>query len=191
MLDPVSSSPSPRQASSRWLADLRARLMPFVKFGVVGTFGLMWDTATVYGFRALLGLTGATILAYFVAATMNWLLNRHWTFRHVVHADHPLVQWARFLMANSLGFVLNRGMVFTLFLTVPLCRTIPFLALAAGSLTGLFANFTLSHRVVFRHRQATAPTPSDPEFQSAPERPACQNAASSFTAVRNSDSSIG
>nr|WP_246375544.1 GtrA family protein [Gluconacetobacter takamatsuzukensis] len=113
----------------------------------------MWDTLAVYGLRPLLGLTGATVLAYFIAASMNWLANRLWTFRHIVHADRPLVQWARFLAACSLGFVMNRGMVFTLFLLVPLCRTMPFLALAAGALAGLAANFTLSHRMVFRHRK--------------------------------------
>jgi putative flippase GtrA len=180
------SSPSPASTAPAMAGGLRARIVPFMKFGIVGTMGLMWDTLTVYGFRALLGLSGATVLAYFVAASMNWLVNRHWTFRHVVHADRPLTQWARFMMANSLGFVMNRGMVFALFLLVPLCRAIPFLALAAGSLAGLSANFTLSRRVVFRHRQA-APD----EGQSIPDRPAYQNAASSFTAVRNSDSSAG
>lgn len=152
----------------------RARLVPFVKFGMVGTLGLGWDTASVYGLRPLIGLTGATIAAYFIAATLNWLLNRHWTFRHVAHADPVLVQWARFLLANALGFVLNRGMVFTLFMTVPICRTIPALALAAGSLAGLFANFNLSRRVVFRHRpDAPAPDALVPEVL-APDAPAGQ-----------------
>jgi putative flippase GtrA len=164
MSDPASPAlPAPHQPPPRTVARLHARLMPLVKFGVVGVFGLMWDTATVYGFRGLAGLPAATVLAYFVAATMNWLLNRHWTFRHIAHADSRLVQWARFLMANSLGFVLNRGMVFTLFLTVPLCRSIPFLALAAGSLAGLLANFNLSRRMVFRHRHAPAPVESIPD----------------------------
>nr|WP_246387205.1 GtrA family protein [Gluconacetobacter sacchari] len=135
---------------------MRARIVPFVKFGIVGGMGLMWDTLAVYGLRPLLGLSAAAVLAYFIAATMNWLANRLWTFRHVVHADRPLVQWARYLMANALGFVLNRGMVFTLFLLVPPCRTFPVLALAAGALAGLAANFTLSHRVVFRHRRTDA-----------------------------------
>lgn len=148
------SCPSPANTTSPGgTGGPRVRIVPFLKFGMVGVTGLMWDTLAVYGFRPLLGLTGATLLAYFIAASMNWLANRLWTFRHVVHADRPLVQWARFLMANSLGFVMNRGMVFTLFLVAPLCRTIPVLALAAGSLTGLVANFTLSHRMVFRHRQ--------------------------------------
>ncbi|MFW7266959.1 GtrA family protein [Gluconacetobacter sp. Hr-1-5] len=148
------SRPSPADVPSPGVrGDLRARIGPFLKFGIVGTTGLIWDTLAVYGFRPVLGLTGATVLAYFIAASMNWLVNRLWTFRHVVHADRPLVQWVRFLLASSLGFVMNRGMVFALFLLFPLCRAVPVLALAAGALAGLAANFTLSHRLVFRHRQ--------------------------------------
>ncbi len=148
------SRPSPADAPRPGAkGDLRARIWPFLKFGIVGTTGLVWDTLAVYGFRPLLGLAGATVLAYFIAASMNWLMNRLWTFRHVVHADRPLVQWARFLLASSVGFIMNRGVVFTLFLLFPLCRAFPVLALAAGALAGLAANFTLSHRMVFRHRQ--------------------------------------
>ncbi|MBB2201255.1 GtrA family protein [Gluconacetobacter tumulisoli] len=179
----VASEPVPRAIAS---PDSRTRIAQFLKFGIVGGFGLMWDTLTLYASRPILGLAGATLVAYFVAATMNWLMNRHWTFRHVRHADGTLVQWFRFLMANSCGFALNRGTVFTLFVTVPLCRAIPFLALAAGSLAGMFANFNLSRRLVFRH-QATDLAP----YHSGPDCPASQNAASSLTDVRNSDSSIG
>lgn len=132
---------------------LRAQIVPLLKFGIVGGTGLIWDTLAVYGFRPLLGLTGATVLAYFIAASLNWLVNRLWTFRHVVHSDRKLVQWARFLMANSLGFIMNRGMVFALFMLFPLCRAVPVLALVAGAFAGLAANFTLSRRMVFRHRQ--------------------------------------
>ncbi|MCX2559981.1 GtrA family protein [Acetobacter farinalis] len=126
-----------------------ARLL---KFGIVGSLGLVWDSATVYALRPLLGLTVATLVAYFVAATLNWALNRLWTFKGAGAHDHPVLQWLRFLLANSFGFLLNRGTVYTLFYTVPLCVTYPVLALAAGSLAGLFANFNLSQKMVFREK---------------------------------------
>ncbi len=124
-------------------------LAQFLRFGTVGTFGFLVDTATVYASRGTLGLYGAGLLAFFVAASANWALNRVWTFRGLsTGAVHR--QWAKFLAANSLGFVLNRGAYFTLVTVSVLCAANPVIAVAAGSITGMFANFTLSRRLVFR-----------------------------------------
>ena len=121
----------------------------FLRFGTVGAFGFVVDTATVYATRGMLGLYGAGILAFLVAATANWALNRVWTFRgQGSGAAHR--QWAMFLAANSLGFVLNRGAYFILVTISTLCAANPVLAVGAGSITGMFANFTLSRRIVFR-----------------------------------------
>ena len=71
----------------------------FTRFGAVGRVGCVVDTATVYGLRGALGLYGAGIVAYFIAATVNWLLNRVWTFRG--QGSGPAhQQWARFLGSN-------------------------------------------------------------------------------------------
>ena len=121
----------------------------FLRFGVVGTIGFVIDTATVYATRAALGLYGAGVLAFFVAATANWALNRAWTFRgHGGGAAHR--QWALFLAANGLGFVLNRGTSAGLVTVSPFVATNPVIAVAAGSRVGLYSNFSLSRRVVFR-----------------------------------------
>ncbi|MBS1016858.1 GtrA family protein [Acetobacter persici] len=152
-------SPSPSPAPSRPDAKApvapdasRAKLLRLFKFATVGGLGLVWDSGTVYALRPLIGLTAATLVAYFVAATLNWMLNRIWTFKGAGQHDHPVLQWLRFLLANSLGFLLNRGTVYTLFYTVPLCVAYPVLALAAGSLAGMFANFNLSQKMVFREK---------------------------------------
>lgn len=124
-------------------------LAQFLRFGTVGTFGFLIDTATVYASRGALGLYGAGVLAFFVAASANWALNRVWTFRGLGTAA-PHRQWAMFLAANSVGFVLNRGAYFILVTVSTLCAANPVLAVGAGSITGMFANFTLSRRIVFR-----------------------------------------
>ena len=68
----------------------------FIRFGVVGTLGFCWDTATVYATKNHFGLYVAGTLGFFVAATVNWAFNRWWTFRHRAHiAAH--VQWLKFL----------------------------------------------------------------------------------------------
>ncbi len=122
----------------------------FLRFGIVGALGFMWDWLTVHTMRNVIGLTGALILAYFVAASMNWLMNRLWTFRGTGSAGSMLRQWGTFLAANSLGFLLNRGTALILVNTVAICNTHTVLALIAGTLAGMFSNFTMSRRLVFR-----------------------------------------
>ncbi|AHK71781.1 hypothetical protein GLS_c19070 [Gluconobacter oxydans DSM 3504] len=130
----------------------------FLRFGTVGAFGFLVDWGTVSVLRVPAGLIAATLIAYFVAATGNWCLNRIWTFRlSAAENQHMVLQWLRFLLANSFGFLLNRGMVFLLYATVPLTVNYPELALAAGALCGMVANFNLSRRLVFR-----AQTPETP-----------------------------
>lgn len=121
----------------------------FLQFGAVGAFGLVLDTATVYALRGSMGLYGAGLVAYLVAASGNWLLNRWWTFRG--RGSGPAHrQWMRFLGANLLGFVLNRGTYALLVTLVPLCAAQPVFATSAGAVAGLMINFTLSRAIVFR-----------------------------------------
>lgn len=124
--------------------------MQFLKFGTVGAFGFLWDASTVYALRPFIGFVAATFAAYFIAATMNWVLNRLWTFRGRGNQDSLFRQWLNFLGANGFGFVLNRSTVFALAWSIPFCLAYPVVALAAGSLAGMCANFTLSRRLVFR-----------------------------------------
>ena len=139
--------PAPfRQAAT---AARLAVLAQFLRFGLVGLVGFAFDTATVYALRFWLGLYGAGLSSYFVAGTVTWGLNRAWTFRGLgsgpVHR-----QWALFLAANLLGFILNRGTYAALIAFLPLARAYPVLAVFAGAVAGMFSNFALSRRLVFR-----------------------------------------
>jgi putative flippase GtrA len=126
-----------------------ALLRQFLQFGTVGAVGFVADAGTVYGLRSSVGLYLAGAIAYVVAATVNWLLNRIWTFRG--RGSGPMHrQWAMFLAANGLGFVLNRGTYFILITVSPLCVQYPVLAIAAGVAMGMVLNFHLSRTLVFR-----------------------------------------
>ena len=134
------------------LVDLLARTgisADLLRFGVVGVIGLMVDTTTVYSLRAPLGLYAAGVCGFMVAATANWAMNRLWTFRHRVHAAAHK-QWLRYLGANLIGFVVNRGLFFVLITISPVCHAQPILAIAAGALAGLLFNFLLSRKFVFQ-----------------------------------------
>lgn len=122
----------------------------FLRFGTVGSLGFLVDCASVTLLRPLLGLTLATVSAYFIAASGNWVLNRLWTFRESSPDQNLFAQWLRFLSANSIGFLLNRGAVFSLYALSPLTRHHPAIALAIGAACGMVANFNLSRRLVFQ-----------------------------------------
>jgi len=126
-----------------------ALLAQFLAFGCVGAVGMVIDTITVYSLRASLGLYGAGAVAYVTAATGNWALNRIWTFRGA-NAGPAHVQWARFLVANAFGFVLNRGTYALLVTFVAACAQEPFYAIFAGGVVGMFLNFSLSRSMVFK-----------------------------------------
>ncbi len=130
-------------------AERVAMLAQFVKFGGVGLIGLVIDTGSVYALRGSLGLYGAGLVAYVAAASGNWVLNRVWTFRGRGSgpAHH---QWGRFMAVNLVGFALNRGAYALLVTFVAVAARQPVIATSAGAIAGMFVNFYLSRRVVFR-----------------------------------------
>ena len=122
----------------------------FVKFGTVGAFGFLADTAIVYSLRGVVGVYAAGMISYLVVASINWALNRAWTFRGRGAGAPRHRQWAKFMVANLLGLVLNRGTYVALIASFPLVHAQPVIAIAAGAVAGMFVNFGLSRQVVFR-----------------------------------------
>ena len=125
-------------------------LVQFLMFGVVGLIGFVIDTATVYSLWHIAGLYVAGFAGFFTAATGTWICNRLWTFRRVARTDPWYVQWVRFLAANFGGFLINRGVYVLLITFVDVAARQPIIAVAAGALAGMFLNFNLSRKVVFR-----------------------------------------
>ena len=129
----------------------RRLLAEFLRFGIVGASGFVVDTAVVYAVRGQLGLYGAGLVSYVVAATWTWAFNRIWTYRG--QGEGPAWrQWLRWMGVNLSGFVCNRGLYAALIAFSVTCRAYPVLAVAAGSVAGMFANFALSRRFVFGAR---------------------------------------
>lgn len=135
----------------RWLPPRLATIASqFLRFGSVGFVGFLFDAGTVYGTKEMIGLYGAGVLAYFVAATVTWWLNRIWTFRGLGGGGSIVRQWATFMSANFVGFLCNRGVYMLLITFSPLCQRHPVLAVMGGIPAGMLFNFQLSRRVVFR-----------------------------------------
>ena len=139
--------PSPAR---RVVTQARLRLLAqLATFACVGLVGLAVDTAIVYALRAAVGLYAAGLVSYLAAATTTWILNRNITFRG--RGSGPVhVQWGLFLLANLLGFVLNRGTYAALVTWSALAAANPVIATASGAVAGMVVNFTLSRKFVFR-----------------------------------------
>lgn len=136
---------------TRLLGTERAALaQEFLRFGVVGAIGFLVDSGVLYTAIALgAGLYLGRAISYVAAATATWALNRIWTFRG--RGSGPVHrQWALFVMVNLVGFTLNYGTYAILVATVPVVAAHPILGVAAGSIAGMFTNFILSRRLVFR-----------------------------------------
>jgi putative flippase GtrA len=130
---------------------MRATIEQFLRFGVVGTVGFLVDSAVLLGMMALgLGPYGGRVLSYIAAASATFALNRAWTFRDA-RRDAPVArQWGRFLALNLVGFAANYGTYAALVASLPAVAQYPVLGVAAGSLAGMFINFGLSRRFVFK-----------------------------------------
>lgn len=121
----------------------------FMRFGTVGAMGFVVDFATVSALKGMFGPFWAGYLAFPIAASFTWAVNRIWTFRG--QGSGPVHrQWAKFLATNAIGFVLNRGTYTLAILLVPFAAAHLVVALFAGTLAGMFVNFHLSRKVVFK-----------------------------------------
>lgn len=132
----------------------------FLRFAMVGGAGFFVDEGVLALMRNLFGLDplSGRAVSILCAMTFTWWGNRTITFH--AHAARGLSamagEWARYVMANSLGALLNYGTFAALIHFAPAPFDNPYLATAIGVGIGMVSNFTLSRFVVFRahHRDA-------------------------------------
>ncbi len=121
------------------------------KFAVAGTAGFLVDAGLVALLNQEYGISPifSQCIAFSVAVIVTWLVNRHWTF--VKRADKRwLREFWKYLAANSVGAAVNNGVYIILTLAVTTFSNFPELAVAAGSLTGMFFNYFSSRFLIFR-----------------------------------------
>ncbi|MBV9330047.1 MAG: GtrA family protein [Alphaproteobacteria bacterium] len=125
----------------------------FVRFAFVGTLGFATDSAVLFVFHRLLGFDpySARAISIFVAMNVTWYGNRYVTFRDR-RARRPgaiVSEWARFLLTNALGAVINYGVYAAIVRFAPPPFDSPYVGLVAGVAAGLSFNFFFSKRLVF------------------------------------------
>ncbi|WP_051554065.1 GtrA family protein [Desulfobulbus elongatus] len=126
----------------------RALLRQLGRFSLVGVAGFVVNAGLVEILVGFVGPVWAQGIAFPAAATATWWMNRRYTFGASNLAVHR--EWLRYVLANSLGWLLNNGTYLLLVFIFPAAAVHPALAVAGGSLAGLSANFVLSRRMVFR-----------------------------------------
>ena len=125
---------------------------PAFRFALVGGSGFIVDvTVFLLLFEVMkLDLLAARALAFVVAATSNWWLNRAFTFVGTPTSSSKSKQWLRFIISASLSAVPNLGIFWLLAGLLPESLASILLAMIAGILVGYWCNYQLAKSWVFR-----------------------------------------
>ncbi len=123
-----------------------------ILFALAGCAGFIVDATTVVLLRHWTGLdlVSAKGVGFSLAVTVTWALNRRFAFAQ--RAESPLFQeWLRYVWANGLGGLVNNGVYLVAVFGFEDLAQHPALAVALGSLAGMFFNYATSNWWVFRH----------------------------------------
>ncbi|MCC4300242.1 GtrA family protein [Aurantimonas coralicida] len=134
---------SAKQAESR-----RALLVQMGRFALVGVAGFAINALIVHLVVPTIGPIWAQAIAFPVAVTATWWLNRRYTF----DPSHKgwLAEWAQYVGANVLGWLATNLTYLMLIVTMSYLYDRPLIALAVGAAAGMGLNFVASRRLVFR-----------------------------------------
>ena len=141
---------SPKSFISR-LSPLLLKHNQLLRFGIVGAVGFVIDSTVLYiaiylfGFGYYIG----RLLSYLCASTFTWYLQRIFTFK-VPHTNARFKELINFQIMNSFGGGANYLIYVLLITSHSEFRAHPIMAVAVGALAGLFINYHLSKKVVFR-----------------------------------------
>jgi putative flippase GtrA len=136
------------------VAELARRIAAsrFLRFALVGIGGFVVDEAVLAAMTRMIHLDpySGRAVSFVCAVTFTWWGNRMLTFHDRAAQKGLLAEWAKFFAANALGGAVNYGTYAALVAFASRPFGIPFVALAAGAIAGLFLNFAMSHIFVFR-----------------------------------------
>jgi len=141
-----------QETASMILRRERPLLPQFWRFCLVGVAAFVVNAGLVEILVHVLGPVRSQMVAFPVAATAAWWLNRQYTFGASGLAPHR--EWLQYVLANAAGWLINNGIYLVMVVHCSLAYAHPFIAVAAGSISGLAANFFLSRRMVFKRNSA-------------------------------------
>jgi putative flippase GtrA len=127
---------------------MRKGARQFGSFAVAGSLGFLVDVAVLYCAAALgSGWIAGRLLSFLAAATSTWQFNRRFTF---AATKSPWREWRLYVTSMAAGMLVN-FLAYSLALALlPGAWWRPALAVACGSLAGMFVNFASAKRFVFK-----------------------------------------
>lgn len=116
------------------------------RFCVVGTVGFVVDSGATVALVRAAGFDVMTgrVLAFVVAATVTWQLNRRYTFRSTAGAS----SWLLYVALTSVGGLINLGTYRAWIAIAGSSATQIVAGIAVGSLVALAFNFVASRRIL-------------------------------------------
>ena len=110
--------------------------------------GFLINAGIIQISTAFTGPVYAQILAFPVAVSVTWWLNRKYTFGASAKAWHA--EWVRYIVANAVGWCVINGVYFFLIIKNQFFFMHPLYAISIGAVAGIFVNFSCSKWLVFR-----------------------------------------
>ena len=122
-----------------------------VLFTISGVLGFGVDALTLYTIMTLgnsfyIGRT----LSFISAASFTWWFNRRYTFSASSSNAPSWNEWLRFLIAMSIGGMVNYFSSIWSYQSFELVRDLPILALALGAIAGMAINFFSARAVLYK-----------------------------------------
>ncbi|MGB3071138.1 MAG: GtrA family protein [Ottowia sp.] len=121
-------------------------------FGVAGVLGLLVDIAVLTVLRNPLGVYAARAASFIAAASMTWLINRHFSFAGRSAATSLWREYLRYLGLMLGGGLINLATYAVLawrFAQTPLWLAA---YVAAGSVAGMAFNYVGASKWLYRHK---------------------------------------
>lgn len=123
-----------------------------VWFVVAGSLAFLVDAAVLALLRNSLGVYGARVVSFWLAATLTWLINRRLSFAGRRPSGSVIREYLQYLALMLGGGSVNLAVYSTLawqFAHTPLLLT---LYVAAGTLAGMCVNYLGMSRFLYRDR---------------------------------------
>ncbi|USD64247.1 GtrA family protein [Vibrio sp. SCSIO 43136] len=126
-----------------------------VKFAFVGGVGFLVDLAVFSFFLEWVELETfvARVIAFICAATATWFGNRTLTFSDR-EKESKRTQWRKSLMAACMSALPNLLVFKLIIIGFGEQGLMPYIALVAGILVGMFSNYFLSSKWVFADKKS-------------------------------------
>lgn len=117
----------------------------FAVFGIIGFFvdaGVLDILVNYFRFNPYSG----RIISFSAAATTTWILNRHFTFQR--RDKHSIREWGQYVLLMIIGGLINYGIYSVIVWSVSPTRQNLYLAVAIGSVCGMFINFISARSIL-------------------------------------------